>query len=181
MLYENHDCDMACLLYGIREVRMCHEVGNLAIFKNKMKPELIFAHSSMMYPPNGVFFDTITNNKFIFCKVYISSIQSIFILNILKSKFSFYDVDTPNPCYNIKQNITGDLYFEVDEYQAINDTKLDKMKNLTIALNSLEWLGFDQLIQFCETRYENLIKKHYPTQYAYNLRNNIKPNVKLIY
>lgn len=35
LLYENHDFDMACLLYGIQEISMCHEVGNLAIFQIK--------------------------------------------------------------------------------------------------------------------------------------------------
>lgn len=140
-------CDALCCIYSIAEVRMCWYQGFLAIFKNKNEPKLVLdIHKELTFSDN---FSANKNGDIIFLLSHFYEKTSggvgnlIFIVDIVREKFSYIRINNNNPCYKVVELNDGVFGIEVDEFQRSNNEQLDEFSKTMIILDRLDWYTFD--------------------------------------
>jgi len=131
VLYENAQQDIAVLLYSICEVRMCYYVGNLAILKNKQKPELILNAKVKAFTNTKIMFSEGGSLAFVQSSHW-SEGWPIFIFNFSNRTFSCVDRVSKNMNFTIRE--LEENVFLIDEAR--------------IEINQLEWLDFEEVDAF---------------------------------
>ena len=147
--FEIPQSDMLCCIYSVAEVSMCNYLGELAILKNKDKPELLLnITEGISFYPN---FSVSSDGNLIFLQPCIyyqqnSSVKiPILIIDLSQNTFSYLVTDNANPSYRIvelKPNVFG---IEADDHQKNADKSLRSLSRKKIRINRLKWYDISML------------------------------------
>ena len=141
-LMSNSNSDTACLIYSVREVRMCTEMGYLAIFKYKDDPKLMINVISMMFPVQEPFYSN--DGRYIILKAQIYMKETdriecpILFLDVIDMKFANFEMKGNNYTYQFEQLAPWKFLVKVDDYQKTESYAANTIVNL----EDLVWLPF---------------------------------------
>ena len=137
--------DTACLIYSIGEVRMCTEMGYLAVFKDNHDPKLVMNITSLMFPMQDPFYSNDGRYIILKAQVYIKEIDRVEILilflDVVDMKFSNFKMKGNNYSYQFEEISPTRFAVKVDEYQKSKGYVDDIM----VMLDNLVWFPVSEL------------------------------------
>lgn len=152
-LYQsNGDPDIACLIYDVAEIAMGWEVGLLAVFKNKINPELLLNPKNFLciYTKDTVQFNG--SGSLAFIKKYVAKdannlrVELPFcIIDFESMRFSFINLVNSIP-YSVLESESR--IFRLDENYS--DTRFVSFNGRVIDIDVLKWFDIKDLGQFDE-------------------------------
>lgn len=143
-IFESKNSNLGLLLYDIAEVRMGWEVGRLAIYQNKRKPQLIFNARNLLcfYTSDTIQFNE--NESLIFLKIFIRNDSSVeipfLVLNLENNMFSIIRVINSLP-YRIEQTQSNEFIL-VEKYK---DDRFESYNGKIIDINELDWFSINKI------------------------------------
>lgn len=120
-LFQNEISNVACIIYSIAEVRMCHSIGFLAILRNKENPELLLNITNFCFPKQEITFSSDGNIVFLQAQIYFRENHSVeyplLLINIKNPGFSYIRTHHNPSCFRIKERDTLAFTVEADDFQ----------------------------------------------------------------
>ena len=137
----------SCLVYDIAEIAMGWEVGRIAIFKNKKKPELILNPDSFLCLYSGAEVQYSNNENVIFISQYIEIDQA---KRIVKLPFCVIDIEMNRFSYIDIENSTAYEIFEISEMEyslreKYRDNRFISKDGIKIDFRLQDWHGFQEI------------------------------------
>jgi hypothetical protein len=143
-IFESKNSNLGLLLYDIAEVRMGWEVGRLAIYQNKKKPQLILNARNLLcfYTSDTIQFNE--NESLIFLKIFIRNDSSVeipfLVLNLKNNMFSIIKVISSLP-YRIEETQSNEFIL-VEKYK---DDRFESYNGKIIDINALDWFSINKI------------------------------------
>ena len=152
-LYQsNEEHDLACLIYDIAEIAMGWDVGLLAVFSEKMNPELLLNPKNFLcfYTKDTVQFNS--SGSIVFIKKYVASgannlrVELPFcVIDFKSNNFSYINLVNSIP-YSVFELETR--HFRLDEHYT--DTRFESFNGRVIDIDTLKWFDIEDLEKFDE-------------------------------
>lgn len=148
LFVEISDVDKLLCVYSVVEASMLSYIGQLAILKNKQKPELVFCCSQGIYFKPLIFRDKKSNYLFLVAHSYDKDTNTlkepIIILDASTSTFAFFNPEGVGGFYNFvkKSENVYEFYHEGFTINR-NTSKMPLIKKINI--KDLKWYSIDLL------------------------------------
>jgi len=157
-LFESLDGKYACLFYTINEYRMGAQAGLIAIFKNKVNPNLIVNPKDQWFDYQGnssiTFFDSfIFVRKLAYNKDEKLSGTPFVVFNMTKKTFGFVDFDWSSIYYSPVKVSDTFFKFHLDAPEELKHSTITRT-NEQFDISSIKYYPFDKVNNLMELYFD---------------------------